>query len=134
VNQFDLAGFYAERENGVEQGGSKKGVQKYTDLSGFEKRANRFILQYLACDFREISVRTFVGLLERHSKQNNLLSTLNFSDNHPVDYASKLLLVTLLKHLNLILPLFAIIDKGQWLRPFPSCVHQALLFYLNSYN
>ncbi|CAG7818352.1 unnamed protein product [Allacma fusca] len=103
------------------------------EFASLEGKSSRFLRCFLHNNFNELSVRTFTGMLERHAKQSHLLTNQDFAFDHPVEEVGRLLIATLLKHLNLTLLVYSLIEKemeGNGPVRFPAVVSE-ILFQVN---
>lgn len=78
---------------------------------GLESRAVHFINAFLCNDCSEVSVRTFLGMLERHAKESHFLTHEEFTFYHPIEQVGRLLIAVFLKHLNLATVVYSLIEK-----------------------
>ncbi|XP_020707195.2 E3 ubiquitin-protein ligase HERC2 isoform X3 [Athalia rosae] len=56
-------------------------------------------------------VQTFLSIVERYSKANNLLSHVDFCGDHPVEEIGRLLMAVMIKHLALGYQVIALVDQ-----------------------
>lgn len=82
------------------------------NAGGLETKAVNFINAFLSNDTCQVSVRTFLGMLERHAKESHFLShPQEFTFYHPVEQVGRLLIAVFLKHLSLASVVYALIEK-----------------------
>ncbi|KAK9747382.1 Cytochrome b5-like Heme/Steroid binding domain [Popillia japonica] len=73
-------------------------------------RINTFITTLAESRLSDPYVISFLAVVEQHSKQNNFLSPVDFSFEHPVEEIGRVLFAVLLKHLGLGYVLLPILD------------------------
>lgn len=62
------------------------------------------------CFYQDSYVIAFLAVVEQHCKQNNFLTRVDFSFEHPVEEISRVLFAVILKHLGLAYMLIPILD------------------------
>ncbi|KAF7995498.1 hypothetical protein HCN44_006605 [Aphidius gifuensis] len=75
-------------------------------------------------------VQTFLSIIDKYSKLNNLLSHVDFSGDHPIGEVSRLLMAVIIKHLNIGEQIIGLIDHGlpeddaKWFVDIIKLIHQ----------
>ncbi|ODN06550.1 E3 ubiquitin-protein ligase HERC2 [Orchesella cincta] len=112
-NQSPLQPHRTDSIDSVNEDLGKKDALSLLDKNseGLETKAIHFINSFLCNDCNEVSVRTFLGMLERHAKESHFLTHQEFTYYHPIEQVGRLLIAVFLKHLNLATVLFSLIEK-----------------------
>ncbi|KAK9875132.1 hypothetical protein WA026_005925 [Henosepilachna vigintioctopunctata] len=73
-------------------------------------RINSFIIALAESRLSDPYVIAFLAIVEQHSKQNNFLTRMDFSFEHPIEEITRVLYAVLIKHLGLGYILLPILD------------------------
>lgn len=72
-------------------------------------------IHYVFLFYQDSYVIAFLAVVEQHCKQNNFLTRVDFSFEHPVEEISRVLFAVLLKHLGLAYMLIPILDACKFI-------------------